>query len=96
MQNRPECIKQSVSSLRLWKNVDFRSTSVHVEPMQVNLPCSEFRHCKSLKQLGSCAYYSMFNGVVQAVLTFLKQSFQNCEMNVQSWTGERLSVSDKI
>ena len=89
MQNYPECIGNLVSSLRLWMDVDFLSRSVYAEPVQVRLPCIQIPPHNSVKQLGSCQYYSMFEEALQALLMFFLQSFQICETG----SGER---SDKI
>ena len=54
-----------VTSLRLLFGVDFLSRFVYAEPVQIRLPCLQIPPHKSVTQLGSCQYYSMFNGVVQ-------------------------------
>ena len=76
-------------SLRLWLGVDFLSSSVYAEPVQVRSPCIPIPPHESVTQLGSYSYYSMFKGAVQALLMFFLHNFQNCEMG----TAE---LSDKI
>ena len=78
-----------VTSLRLWSVVDFLSNSVYAEPVQVRLPCIQIPPHNSVKQLGSCQYYSMFKEALQALLMYFLQNFQICEIGI----GER---TDKI
>jgi len=77
------------TSLRLWSDVDFLSRSVYAEPVQVRSPCIQIPPHKSVQQVGSCQYYSMFKEVVQAVLMLFLQSFQICEIGT-------VEGSDKI
>src|SRR5215207_2630293 len=68
-----------VTSLRLWSVVDFLSNSVYAEPVQVRSPCIQIPPHNSVKQLGSCQYYSMFEEALQVLSRVFLQSFQNCE-----------------